>query len=361
MNLTPDLRDIETPALLIDLDIFEANLERMAQFFRVRPAKLRPHIKTHKTPLIAHKQLAAGAIGITCAKLGEAEVMAHAGLHGILLANQVVGESKIRRLAQLARQTDLIVAADDPGNIREIGRAMTAAGAQLGMILEIDVGMKRCGVTPDTRCVELARLVTRTPGLTFRGIMGYEGHIVSKLPHEFRIEECRKANARLVRARRLIEKAGIPVEIVSAGGTGTYDVTGDNPGITEVQAGSYVFMDHVYHRVRPEFGIALSVLSTIISRPTRRRGVIDGGLKTFSRGFDLPRAKDCPGLNLWYISEEHGKIRLSGKACDLSVGDKVEFYAGHCCEAVNLHDRLYALRGGRLEAVWTIAARGKLA
>jgi len=360
--MIPDrLRDLDTPALLIELDIMDRNLKTMADFFKDRPSTTRPHFKTHKTPAIAHKQIQSGAIGITCAKLGEAEVLGQAGIQGLLIANQVVGEIKTRRLANLARHTDVMVAVDDPRNVREIGAAAATRRAEVGIVIEFEVGMDRCGVLADSSCVELAKVIHRTKGVRFRGIMGYEGHCVNEPDPVRRRKETTKANNLVAKGKRLIEAAGIPVEIVSGAGTGTYDVTGTHPDFTEVQVGSYVAMDVCYHRIRPEFDIALSVLCSVVSRPSSSRGVIDAGLKTFSRGFDMPAAKNRPGVKFTSLSEEHGSLALSGKGRSLKVGDKVEFYTAHCCEAFNLHNKIYGIRKGRVETEWDIAARGRLA
>lgn len=353
-------KDIDTPALLVDLDILEKNLDRMAGYFADKPVDLRPHIKTHKTPAIAQMQIDRGAIGVTCAKLGEAEVMAAGGINGLLIANQIVGAQKVKRLAELALNKDVIVSVDNASNVREIASAARKAGSTVGMVIEIEIGMKRCGVSGKD-AVELAKIIRKTKGVEFKGVLGYEGHCVSNQDGDFRTTECHLANERTTRAKRQIEQAGIPVEIVTGGGTGTYDVTGLHDGFTEIEVGSYVFMDHVYHRIRPEFGIALSLLCTVVSRAAGNRGVLDAGLKTFGQGFALPQQKDCPGLKFRGLSEEHGPVLLSGKSRDLKVGDRVEVYSGHCCETVNLHERIYGVRKGKVEVEWPIAARGKLA
>ena len=355
------LTDLDTPALLVDLDLMEANLRKMADFFEPLPCCTRPHVKSHKTPIMAHKQLALGAIGVTAAKLGEAEVMAAAGISGILIANQIVGETKVRRLVNLSKHTEVIVAVENADNVRQIGKAAVATGADVGMILEIEVGMDRCGVQANQDCVELAKVAQRTRGVTFRGVMGYEGHCVNILDKEERRRECTKANNLVAKSKRLIEEAGIPVEIVSGAGTGTYDVTGTHPDFTEVQVGSYLLMDACYHRVRPEFAISLSMLCSVVSRATTTRGVIDAGLKTFSRGFAMPVAKNRAGIKVTSLSEEHGALKLSGKGRELAIGDKLEFYTAHCCEVMNLHNTIYGIRNGEVETEWDIAARGKLA
>jgi len=346
--------EIETPALVIDLDIMERNLRRMAEYFRNKPAKLRPHAKTHKCPIIAHKQLLLGAAGITCAKLGEAEVLVRAGIRDVLIANQVTGISKIRRLASLSRHSDVIVAVDTVENAVQISEAAREARAGVNVIIEVEVGMERCGVPPEKVAV-LARRVARLNAINFRGVMGYEGHCVFVQDPDERRRKTAEANSRLLAARDEVLRAGIPCEIVSAGGTGTYDITGRCEGITEVQAGSYVFMDATYKKIVSEFECALTVLATVVSRPTKERVIIDAGLKAFSEGFGLPTPVS-PNLVFEKLSEEHGKLRLLDG--DVKCGEKLEFIPSHCCTACNLHDRYYGVRGGRVEAVWPIEARG---
>ncbi len=351
------VEDLDTPALLVDLEALERNIRRMADFFASVPANLRPHVKTHKTPAIAHKQIAAGAQGITCAKLGEAEVMAAAGIDDILIANQVVGPAKIARLMGLARQISVTVAVDNPQNVADLSAAATAAGATVGVLVEVNVGMNRCGVAPGEAAVALAQQVARSPGLRFRGVMGYEGHCVAIPDRREREEKARAAMALLIATKEMIEAAGLPVEVVSGGGTGTFDITGRYPGVTEVQAGSYVTMDTSYRRLDLGFECALTVLTTVISRPQPGLAIVDAGMKAITPEFGMPEPKGLPGARVVRLSEEHGKIELADGG--LSVGDKLELIPSHGCTTFNLHDRLYAVRAGRVEAVWPIAGRGQ--
>jgi D-serine deaminase-like pyridoxal phosphate-dependent protein len=240
------VEEIDTPALLLDLDSMERNITRMATAFRGLTAKLRPHAKTHKTPIIAHKQLAAGAIGITCAKLGEAEVMVEGGIRDILLANQIVGTHKISRLVSLARHADLIVAVDDGSNVQDLSQAAQATGVLLRVLVEVDIGMHRCGVAPGEPALSLAQQVEKAPGLQFAGLMGYEGHLVFVPNLEERVHRVHTDMQLLIDTVSFLESRGLPVGIVSAGGTGTAMITGRLPRITEIQAGSYVFMDGRY-------------------------------------------------------------------------------------------------------------------
>lgn len=354
------LEDIDTPALVIDLDLMEGNIARMADFFAGVRATLRPHTKTHKTPALAHKQIAAGAKGVTCAKLGEAEVMAASGIRDLLVANQVVGRTKIDRLVALARHADILVAVDNPDNVREIAAAAQTVGATVGMLIEVNVGMNRCGVEPGEPTLELAGLIDRLPGVRFAGLMGYEGHIIANPDQAVRERECRKSMTLLTEAAAYVTQAGLPVDIVSGGGTGTYNITGTFPGVTEVQAGSYLFMDATYHKIIPEFDCALTVYATVVSRPGDELAIVDAGLKTMTNEFGLPSVRDIAGATLIGQSEEHGKLRLDGASVSLRPGDKIHILPSHVCTTINLHDRLYGVRNGRLETVWPVAARGKV-
>lgn len=354
------LEHIDTPALVIDLDMMEGNIRRMADFFADKTADLRPHTKTHKTPILAHKQIEAGAQGVTCAKLGEAEVMAAAGIRDILVANQVVGRIKINRLVALSRHSDIIVAADDAGNVREISEAAQAAGTTVNMIIEVDVGMQRCGVPPGEPALELAQVIEKEPGVNFRGIMGYEGHIIGEPDNDIRYAECRKSMTMLTETADFIRDGGLPVEIVSGGGTGTYSVTGAFPGMTEVQAGSYILMDATYQKRIPEFDCALTVYTMIVSRPGDELAVADAGLKTMTNDMGIQSVRGVEDASLIKQSEEHVKIQLPGASCPLRPGDKIHIIPSHGCTTINLHDRFYGVRNGIVETVWDIAGRGRI-
>jgi D-serine deaminase-like pyridoxal phosphate-dependent protein len=356
---TPYL-ELDTPALLLELDAFDYNVGLMARFFAGRPTSLRPHAKTHKCPEIARRQIAAGAIGITCAKVGEAEVMAEAGIQDILIANQVVGEIKIHRLTDLADRCKMMVAVDDAENVQQLSAACQAKGVALRVLVEVDVGMGRCGVQPGEAALRLAQEVAQSPGLNLAGLMGYEGHLVQIRDPDERQAKVLKALIPLRETRDLFERNGLPVEIVSGGGTGTYDVSGANPPMTEIEAGSYVFMDSTYNKTRPEFRQALFILSTIVSRPTPERLVTDAGRKTISSDFGLPVPIGVPGASMAKLSEEHGVVKLDNpRAIDLRPGDKMRFVPSHCCTTTNLFDTLHVIQNEVLVEVWPISARGR--
>ena len=349
--------DIDTPALLVDLDVMERNIATMSAFFRDRPAKLRPHFKSPKAPAIAARLLAAGAIGMTCAKVGEAEVLVQHGVRDILIANQVVGPQKIARLVSLAGQADLMVAVDCRENVDALSAAATSAGVTIRILVEVDVGMHRCGVRSAAAAVELARHVQQRTGLRLAGIMGYEGHAVMVPERAERERLATEALATLTAAADAIRAAGLPVEIVSAGGTGTYDLTGVTPGVTEIQAGSYILMDARYRQVDIPFACALSLVSTVISVPDAHTAIIDAGMKAMSFEFGLPEVTGHAGISLGFLSEEHGHLMVDGPP--LRVGQRIELVPSHSDTTINLHDHLFALRGDRVEGIFAIEARGK--
>lgn len=356
---------IETPALLIDLPTMERNLYRMADYFERVEAKLRPHVKVHKaTPILAHMQLRAGAIGVTCAKLSEAEVMAAAGIRDILIANQIVGEQKIRRLINLAAYTDVMVAVDSYENVAALSRAAQAKGVNLRVLVEVDIGNARCGVEPFGPALELSRAVAKAPGLRYMGLMGYDGHCTFQVSAAEREALSIASNKLLADTRWFIEEAGLDVPIVSAGGTFTYKHATKIKGITEIQAGTYLLMDTAFKEAGvTDFDCALSVLATVISRPSRSGAedlaIIDVGRKAISTYLGLPEVKDPVGATLFSTPQEHARLRLEGPARSLKVGDKVELWVRDANGTINLYDRFYAVRDDVVEAVWEIPGTGK--
>lgn len=350
------LIELDTPCLLLDLDRVEWNIARMAAFFADRAAKLRPHFKTPKTPEVARRPLAAGAIGITVAKLGEAEVLAEAGLGPILVANQLVGAPKVRRLmALLARGIDITVAVESEANIHEIAAAAREAGVTAQAIIEVDSGMHRCGTASPAETVALARLLGER-GIRYRGMMGYEGHAVL-LPAEERQVKAEAALSIVSAHVEALSEAGLAPEIVSVGGTGTYAIAGSWPGVTEVQAGSYVFMDGRYQQMLPvEFESALTLLTTV----TAIRGeyaVCDAGLKSLTNEFGAPKSVDGR-LVASRLSEEHAHLTGEGVA-GLRIGDRVEILPSHGDTTLNLHAVYHVRRGDEIVAEWPILGARK--
>ncbi len=345
-----------TPALIVDTDALEHNLKLLADYFKDRHAKLRPHFKSHKCVTLAHRQLAAGsATGICAAKISEAEVLVAAGIADVLVANQVVGMPKARRLVALAKKATVRAVVDSPENVEELGAAAAEAGIVLGCLVEVDVGMKRCGVPPGEPTVALARKVHETDSLRLDGLHGFEGHIVLNDDRDLRTREAARSMELLVGMRRALERAGLPCPLVSAGGSGTYDVTGNVEGIDEVQAGSYALMDACYRKVRPELRQALFVLSTVIS--VRENLLVgDVGLKGMGNDFGFPLVADHPEAEVMYVAEEHVPIRgMSGK-----VGDRIRLIPTHGCTTCNLHRRMWIVRENQIEDVWPIEGSGCL-
>jgi D-serine deaminase-like pyridoxal phosphate-dependent protein len=360
MTISKPLATVDTPALLLDFDALRENINTMASFFETRRCRLRPPFKSHKCTRIARLQMEAGAVGMTCAKLGEAEVLADAGIREILIANEIVGPLKIERLIALCARANPIVAVDSPENIRMLSAQAVSAGVTLRVLVEVDIGMGRCGVPPGQPAVDLAGLVVSLPGLRFEGLQGYEGHCVDLRDAGERVSQSRAAIERLVNTRRQIERAGIAVRIVSGGGTGTYDINGNTDGIDEVQAGSYAAMDWWYTDIRPEFRQAMSILTTVVSRAKPRIAIIDVGRKGIGAEWGPPRLKNPDdGKVLSYTSEEHMTIELSGNR-EINVGDRLEIIPSHGCTTSNLYREFVVHRNGEVVDRWPIEGSGKL-
>ncbi len=349
--------EIDTPALLVDLDALESNVRTMGQEL-TGVCNLRPHIKVHKTPAIAHKQISAGCIGVTCAKVGEAEVMASSGIKSILIANQIVGPLKVDRLAGLARHADVMVAVDSSENAEEISRAAAEHGSTVGMIIEVDVGFKRAGVQPGAPVAALAKDITRLGNVRLSGVMGYEGHLQGIPALDERRKLVEKSLTQLVESAKLLKKHGYECEIVSTGGTNTYKIASRFDGITEIQAGSYAVMDNFHAVEGVGFKKALTVLATTTSRPEPDRAIVDAGLKAFADTSPFPTVKDKTGMTFTELSEEHGHLKIEHDG-DLRRGERIEFHPFYAPTTVNLYDRMFGLRGDLVEVKWDIAARGK--
>ncbi|MGH7941265.1 MAG: DSD1 family PLP-dependent enzyme [Limisphaerales bacterium] len=354
------LATIDTPALLLDAAVLRRNIATMASFFAGRRCRLRPHFKSHKCAHIARLQMEAGAVGMTCAKLSEAEVLADAGIQDILIANEIVGPLKIGRLMALCARANPMVAVDCADNARMLSAHAAAAGVTLPVLVEVDIGMGRCGVAPGRPALDLAMLARSLPGLRFEGLQGYEGHCVDLRDADERVRQARAAIELLVNTRRLIEKAGLEVRIVSGGGTGTYDINGNTDGIDEVQAGSYAAMDWWYGDIRPEFGQAMSILSTVVSRPKRRIAILDVGRKGVGAEWGPPRLKNGDeGRVVSYSSEEHMTVELAGNR-EINVGERLEIIPSHGCTTSNLYREFVVHQNGEVIGAWPIEGSGKL-
>jgi D-serine deaminase-like pyridoxal phosphate-dependent protein len=359
--------EIPTPALLLDRDRFERNIARMAAHARAHGKGLRPHAKTHRCPEIARRQIEAGARGVACAKLGEAEVMSAAGIRGLLITTEVVTPAGIQRLLRLAAAApETLVVVDDAENVEALARAARAAGLTLDVLVDIEVGGRRTGVRPGAPAIGLARLVTSSAGLRFRGLQGYAGQCAHVPGWPARRAASHAAMAPLMETRRQLEKDGVDVEIVAGASTGTYNIDSELEGLTELQAGSYCVMDLDYQRIGGQkaeqfndFEMALTVVSTVVSVPEPGRAMVDAGLKAFSTDKPFPpEAVERPGVEYGFAGDEHGRLRVDPDR-PIRLGERIEFFPPHCDPTFNLYDRVYAMRGEKVEAVWAIAARGR--
>jgi D-serine deaminase-like pyridoxal phosphate-dependent protein len=349
---------IETPALVIDLDILAKNIRTMASYMEKKRAQLRPHFKTYKCPTISHMQITAGAKGITCAKLSEAELLVAAGIQDVLIANQVVDPVKINRLAALAGgDAKITVAVDAERNIEDLSRAADFYGSTLYVLIEVDVGMGRCGINSKEEALRLAEKIVSSQGLSFEGIQAYEGHLQFIPDFEKRRSGVEAMVEKVGSIKEHLESRGIPVREISGAGTGTYNITGDNTIWTEIQAGSYVFMDTAYNKIGLEFENALTILTTVIHKRTGF-AVCDAGMKVCSVDHGLPEISKFPKCSIHGgLAEEHGIIADPEDA--LNYLQKIEYIPSHCCTTVNLYDCYYCVRNEKLEAVWPITGRGK--
>ncbi|MBI4531547.1 MAG: DSD1 family PLP-dependent enzyme [Candidatus Latescibacteria bacterium] len=352
--------ELDTPVLWVDLDKIEHNIATLAGYFKSAGVNWRPHTKGIKVPAIAHKAIAAGAIGVTCAKLGEAEVMASAGIHDILIANQIVGSQKITRLVNLRRHADVKILVDSEATLAELGEAARAKDVEVGILVELNTGMDRTGVAPGRPVVELSRKVHQTLGLRFMGLMTWEGHACVEDDLDWKRSEIEKAVGLLTESAALCREAGLPVKIISAGGSGTYKVTPFLPGVTEIQAGGAIFNDVTYQTWGVETTPSLFVRTTVVSRPTPYRMILDAGFKTLPAWHGQPQPVGLSGVKTIEMSAEHGNLTLETPDTMVKVGDAFDFVVGYTDETLFLHDNLYGIRDGIVEVVWPIQGRGKL-
>jgi D-serine deaminase-like pyridoxal phosphate-dependent protein len=362
-----NIEELETPALVVDLDVLERNIDRMAEYGRQHNVAIRPHTKTHKVPAIARMQIDAGCNGITVAKPGEAEVMARSGLNDILVAYPIFGQEKWDKLARLAKDHTITVALDAEETARGLSRAAAGAGSQIGTLVEFDAGMHRCGVSSAAEVVQLAQLVDKLPGLHFRGVMFYPGHIWDR-PSEQQ-PALGQVSEQLAGVLAQLRESGLNCEVVSGGSTPTALNSHMIPGVTEIRPGTYVFND------RNTVGVgactledcALQVLVTVVSTAVPGRAMIDGGSKTFSSdrwksggGSTLGHIQGHPEFEFSSMSEEHGHLDLHDAAGRVHVGDKLWIIPNHVCACVNMHDVMYFHRNGNVEGCWPIEGRGKV-
>jgi len=349
-----DRAELTTPTLVLDLPVAKRNIQRMADRMATLPSDIRPHIKVHKSPELSRLQVEAGAIGLSVATVWEAIVLVRSGLDHILVVNTVAGPAKLRALAELARDADVMVAVDDAIGVDALSRAASAAGSRIGVLVEVDTGMDRCGVDSAEEALEVARLVAEAPGMELRGVTGYEGHCSLTPDHDERLAKQRTAMGYLVEVADSLEAAGLPAPIRSAGGTATWDWTAAHPGITEIQAGTYVVMDNFHGRMVGGFEHSLTVQATVISRRPDRV-IVDAGNKSMGAG-DFATIVDHP-LRSFRFDEEHGIFDASG-GTSLKVGDTVSLVPGYSPSTVNWYDAFHVVEDDVVVDIWPVIPRG---
>jgi D-serine deaminase-like pyridoxal phosphate-dependent protein len=367
------LEAVDTPSLLLDLDAFEKNLARLAGAVSGAGTgagtgvRLRPHAKSHKCPVIALRQMAAGAVGVCCQKVSEAEAMVYGGVSDILVSNEIVGTPKIARLVGLAKQVRVAVCVDDASNVTLLNEAATAFGVRLSVLIEVNVGADRCGVEPGEPALALARQVAASTGLRFSGLQAYHGAAQHIRDYAKRKEAVDAAGEKTRRTVELLRRNGLACERVSGAGTGTYPFEAQSGIWNELQAGSYIFMDADYLKnLAPdgtpggEFTPSLFVYATVMSRPNKDRAVLDAGLKALSMDSGMPWVAGMRDVEYVRASDEHGKLVLHDPSRELPLGSKLRLIPGHCDPTVNMYDWYVCYRNNRVEALWPITARGAL-
>ncbi len=359
------LEEVDTPALVIDLDAFERNLRRLADRVRSSGVRLRPHAKTHKCPIIALKQIELGAVGVCVQKVSEAEAMVYGGVRDVLITNEVVGRQKLRHLTALAHTAKVGVCVDDPLQIADIEAAAAEAGVKMPVHVEINMGGNRCGVEPGEPALDLARRVADSPHLTFAGLQAYHGSAQHLRGWNERQQAIAAAVDKARLTRDLLAKHGIACDNITGAGTGTFEFESTSGVYTELQCGSYIFMDADYGRNLDRDGAptrvfepSLFVWATVMSRPATERAIVDAGLKALAFDSGPPTVWDEPAATYERASDEHGRLGIASATNRLRLGDKVKLVPGHCDPTVNLYDWYVAVRGERVEAVWPITARG---
>lgn len=354
---------LDTPSIVIDLTAMEDNIARLMARLAISGKRVRPHLKTVKSPHLAQKLLKAGATGCCVAKVSEAEVMAQAGITDLLITSEIMGAVKIARLLNLVNQyPDVKVVVDSAAGAQALNTAISeqAEPIKLQVLIELNVGQNRAGVAPGDEAVDLARHIAAHENLSLVGVQGYEGHL-QHLPNDERQQLCREAMKKLCDTARQIRAEGIALEIVTTGGTGTCEICAQFDEVTEVQPGSFVFMDAAYRNaIGPIYTNALIVVSTVISRPVPERAIIDAGLKSLSNDMGNAELKNAPTVSYRPGGDEHGILTCSADDTTLAIGARVEMIPSHIDTTVNLFDTYYGIRNGIIEEIWPILARGKV-
>jgi len=359
--------ELDTPAVIVDLDIMERNMQRLAGYCRDHSVALRPHTKTHKIPELAKLQIQYGARGITVAKVSEARVMRNAGIDDILIAYPIVAEAKARELALLARDTTVTVSLDSLEAAQSISLAAAERAVRVGILVEVDVGLHRCGVASPEDALTLARKVLVQPNLDFRGIMFYPGHMMAPLARQR--ELLGPVNQFMDEVYDVFARASIPIQVVSGGSTPTAFLSAEFHGLTEIRPGMYPFYDRnmIGAEVVAVESCALSVLVTVVSTTVNGRVILDGGSKTFSsdrflaghgRGFGL--VVQDPAAEFEAMSEEHGHLSVAASQRAYRVGERLRVIPNHVCTTINMHERIHGVRSGQVETSWAVAGHGKL-
>lgn len=343
--------ELSTPALCLDLDLFEANVQHMVAACRERRVQWRPHAKCHKSPILGRWIVDAGACGLTCATIDEAEIMAAAGIQDLLIANMIAGSVKVERLVELASQADVLVCADHPAQVRQLSGAMAAAKRTVRVLVELEIGMHRVGVASVEDAIALAQQIHDSPGLRLAGVMAYEGHLLTIRDLAEKERAIREALAKAVATRRRLQDRGLPCPIVSCGGTGSFPITLGQSGITEIQAGGAIFMDAFYREACQISGLhnALTVLATIGSLPAPNRAIMDAGRKAMNIDIHKPQVVGLDGVSVDSLSAEHGSLAVEPHASKLEIGQQIELIPGYADLTNVLHTCFYGFRDGRLE------------
>jgi D-serine deaminase-like pyridoxal phosphate-dependent protein len=359
------LDEVDTPALVVDLDAFERNLARLPARIAGSAVRLRPHAKTHTCPVIALKQMAQGAVGVCVQKVGEAEAMVYGGVPDVLVTNEIVGRRKLRRLMALAGIARIGVCVDDLGQVAELEAAAAEAGVSLPVYVEVNMGGNRCGVEPGEPALDLARRIADAPHLAFAGLQAYHGSAQHLRGWDERRAAIAQAAAKAGATRELLEKNGIACPVVTGAGTGSFEFETASGVYTELQCGSYIFMDADYGRNLDRDGAptqafepSLFVWATVMSRPTEDRAIVDAGLKALAFDSGPPLVWDEPAATYERASDEHGRLAVTAATNRLMIGDKIRLVPGHCDPTVNLYDWYVGVRHNRVEAIWPITARG---
>jgi D-serine deaminase-like pyridoxal phosphate-dependent protein len=352
--MTEKLRkeEIKTPALLLDMDRMQVNLQTMSEYFRLRKAKLRPHFKGHLVLAFADKQIEAGAIGMTCARLEQAERLVQHGITNVLVASEIAGTGMMRQFVELSEQAPVMVAVDNPQMVCDLAVLAGSHAAKINLVVDLDVGLGRCGVTSPEAALSLTKLILQK-GMRFRGLMGYGGS--NRLPHGPEKERAARTMLQpLLYTKSLMESAGIAVEIVSCGCTADYAVMAAVPEVTEIQTGSYLLMDTGHNPFAPEFHRTLSVLATVVSKTGDERIVIDAGLKALGLNPELPEVKGAKALRVKALHAEHAIVKIIDPSVPIQIGDKIEIWVQYLDSALALHSRMYGMKGQQVEKTFKI-------